>query len=184
MPNPTREDIDRAIGLVSGPRVQLRCVELVLVADTREQAPYQFEKYRCELGCASLPTGDYSIAGLEDRAAIERKTLDDLISCLMGDNRERFQRELARLRGYDVAAVVIEASMEDAREHRYRSKMEPHAVLQSILAFQVRYGVSFIWAGSREGGEYVTYWMLSKFMRETEMKYRVLLSSCGRMRET
>lgn len=178
MRNPTREEIDARCGL--RPELTMRCISLVLVADTREQAPYQFEQYDCELAHASLPTGDYSIAGLEGHAAIERKSLDDLISCLMGDGRKRFERELARLRGYDMAAVVIEASMEDVRQHNYRSKMQPHAVLQSILAFQVRYGVPFTWAGSREGGEYCTYWALSKFMREAEMKYRVLFSNYGR----
>ena len=31
---------------------------------------------------------------------MERKTLPDLVGCCMGDNRERFERELHRMRGY------------------------------------------------------------------------------------
>jgi len=39
--------------------------------------------------------------------------------------------------------VVVEASMQDMAEGRYHSRMRPHAALQSVLAFQVRYGVPF-----------------------------------------
>lgn len=142
---------------------------LSIIVDTREQAPYGFERFPVEVIRAGLPTGDYSLPEHEARAAIERKSLDDLIGCLTV-GRARFERELARARALACFAVVIEASMEDVARHRYTSRMEPHAALQSILAFQVRYGVPFVWAGSRSGGEYVTYWMLQKFQREQETR--------------
>jgi len=69
--------------------------------------------------------GDYSLPGFEDRAAIERKSLNDLIGCLMGSNRQRFERELARGRHYDLFAVVVEASLADVSQGRYRSDMKP-----------------------------------------------------------
>lgn len=71
-----------------------------------------------------------------------------------------------RLSGYEVSAVVVEANLDDVRFHRYRSRMTPHAVLQSILTLQVRYHIPVVWAGSREGGEYVTHGLLAKFGRE------------------
>ncbi|GFK92341.1 hypothetical protein NNJEOMEG_00165 [Fundidesulfovibrio magnetotacticus] len=148
----------------------MNAATLSLVVDTREQAPYGFERFPgVELVRAGLPTGDYSLAGHESRAAIERKSLDDLIGCLT-TGRERFERELERARALDCFAVVVEASMEDVARGRFTSRMNPHAALQSVLAFQVRYGCPFVWAGSRRGGEYVTFWMLQKFQREHEAR--------------
>jgi ERCC4-type nuclease len=142
-----------------------------LIADTREQAPYSFSGYQVEVVRAALPSGDYSLVGFETRAAIERKTLDDLVGCLTR-GRERFERELVRLRPYECKAVVVEASWQDIARGRFRSKMEPHAALQSILTFQVRHGVPFTFAGSRSGGEYCTFWLLSKYLREIHERYR------------
>ncbi|MHA1544605.1 MAG: ERCC4 domain-containing protein [Alphaproteobacteria bacterium] len=128
---------------------------------------------------ATLPCGDYSLPGFQDKAAVERKSLDDLLSCLMGKNRTRFEKELARARHYDLFAVVIEASMQDVAQGRYRSEMKPHSALQSILAFQVRYGVPFIWAGDRTGAEYVTHGLLSKFLYEIGERYKTATKGQG-----
>ena len=146
-----------------------------LIIDTREQAPLDFTPYDCMVERGSLATGDYSLAGLEDLVAVERKSLPDLVSCLLGDNRTRFERELARGRGLDLFLVVVEASMQDVVENRYRSQMRPHAVLQSILAFQVRYKVPFVWAGNPRGAAYATFWTLAKFLRETEQRLQGIL---------
>lgn len=150
-----------------------------ILADSREQRAYAFggPKYDATVERVALPSGDYSLPGFEDRCSIERKELGDLVSCLMGSNRTRFEKELTRLRPYECKAVVVEASMQDVRDGNYRSEMKPHAVLQSVLTFQVRYGVPFIWCGSREGAEYVTYWTLAKYAREIEERHKLLTKS-------
>jgi hypothetical protein len=84
-------------------------------------------------------------------------------------------------------AVVVEAAMEDVARHRYTSRMDPHAALQSILTFQVRYDVPFMWADSRHGGEYVTHGLLAKWLREhqareTEAQAVAELEAVGRKR--
>ncbi|HMM37905.1 MAG TPA: ERCC4 domain-containing protein [Desulfovibrio sp.] len=140
---------------------------LSIVVDSREQRPYGFEKYQAQTVPGTLATGDYSLVGLEARVAVERKSLSDLVACL-GRDRERFERELRRAAALDRFAVVVEASMEDVARGRYRSRIKPHSALQSVLAFQVRYGTPFIWAGSREGGEYCAYWFLQKYLRSSE----------------
>ena len=80
---------------------------LPILRDSREQAPFAFAGYPCTVETAALASGDYSLRGFAARIAVERKSLADLVGCL-GRDRERFQRELARLRGYDSAAVVVE----------------------------------------------------------------------------
>ncbi len=143
-----------------------------IIVDTREQNPFTFARFPVEIERAALPAGDYSLPGFEDRVAIERKELNDLIGCLKGANRERFERELAKLRFYDLGAVVVEASLENVSRGHYRSGMKAHSALQSIFAFQVRYRVPFVWAGNREGAEYTTYWMLEKYLGEIEKRYQ------------
>jgi DNA excision repair protein ERCC-4 len=103
---------------------------------------------------------------------VERKSLNDLVGYLMG-NRDRFERELARGRHYDLFCVVVEAILEDVRRGQYQSLMRAHAALQSILAFTVRYRTSFTWADNRAGAEYVTYSLLSKFLREIGERFKL-----------
>ena len=143
-----------------------------ILVDTREQTPFSLRGYEAHPETATLHVGDYSLPGFEDRAAIERKSLEDLISCLMGENRARFERELAKGRYYELFAVVVEAPLSAVSQGRYRSEMKAHAALQSLLTFTVRYRTPFIWAGSRQGAEYCCYWLLSKFLREAAERYK------------
>ena len=64
-----------------------------IIIDTREQAPFAFRHERMDATTepGTLAVGDYSLAGLEDRVAVERKSLPDLVMCL-GRERERFER--------------------------------------------------------------------------------------------
>ena len=82
----------------------------VIVVDTREQEPWGFCNVPTERG--TLDTGDYSVRGLEHLVAVERKSLPDLLGCV-GRERDRFKRELQRLRGYRFRLLVIEASYAD-----------------------------------------------------------------------
>jgi len=90
-----------------------------------------------------------------------------------------FERELARASGLECFAVVIEASFQDMAEGRYRSRMKPHAALQSVLAFTVRYGCPFIWCGNRAGAEYATYHLLRHYLREAQERLRAVLKAHG-----
>jgi hypothetical protein len=46
----------------------------------------------------TLQTSDCSVAGPEELFAVERKSVADLVACYVAE-RERFERELHRLRG-------------------------------------------------------------------------------------
>jgi DNA excision repair protein ERCC-4 len=150
-----------------------------ILVDTREQAPYFFQGFACETEPATLETGDYSLPGFEDRVGVERKELNDLINCLMGENRTRFEKELRRLSRFDLAAVVVESTFEDIFLARYKSEMKPQAALQSIFAFQVRHGVAFMFCGNRRGGEYVVHALLSKYFYEIEQRFKQASAARG-----
>lgn len=139
---------------------------VIIKVDSREQRPYEFEN--SEVG--TIPIGDYSICGLENHIAIERKELNDLIGCLT-IGRERFEKELHKARALDYFALVIEASLSDLVNGRFRSKMGPKSAVQSLLAFSIRYRLPIFFCESRKYGARVTESLLVKYAREIEKKY-------------
>ena len=144
-----------------------------ILIDSREQAPYLFRGFDVETEVVALPVGDYSLPGFTDKVAIERKELNDLISCLMNGNRDRFERELAKARHFDLFAVVVQAPLSAVSRGQYRSEMKTQAALQSILTFQVRYRVAFVWAGNRADAEYIVHGLLSKYLREIGERFKM-----------
>ncbi len=136
--------------------------------DSREKQPYQCE-LPSELG--TLPTGDYSICGLENHIAIERKELNDLIGCLT-TGRDRFEKELFKGKALDYFSLVVEASLSDLANGHYRSQMEPKSAIQSLLAFSIRYRLPVWFAESREYGQRIIESLLCKYAREIERKFK------------
>jgi ERCC4-type nuclease len=118
-----------------------------IIVDTREQNPLMFTRYEAVRG--SLLSGDYSIAGLEHLFSIERKSIADLVQSVT-TGRERFERELHRLRGFDFARLLIVGREEEVRAGHYRSTAKPKAVLHSLHAFEVRYDIPVVWADTPE----------------------------------
>lgn len=131
-----------------------------IIIDTREQNPYRFAD--CETTSGTLASGDYSIAGIEDLVAIERKELSDFLACC-GRERDRFKRELKRLQAYRCKAVVIEADLGTILAGDYRSQIAPASVIGSMASWTSRYQVAFILAGNRRGGQEMTLALLRTF---------------------
>ena len=115
----------------------------VIITDTREQTPLVFEHLASERG--TLQSGDYSILGLEHDFAVERKSIPDLCGSLTR-GRERFERELHRLRGFSFARVIIVGSPHEVQATAFNAK----AIFSSISAFEARYGIPFVWEPSPE----------------------------------
>ena len=152
-----------------------------VVIDSREQVPFAFghEKYAgtvTEVG--TLDTGDYSLSGLTDRVAVERKSLPDLVACL-GRDRERFERELQRAAALDAFAVVVEASWSELAAGQYRSQLNPHSACQSVLAFTARYRIPFLFTGSRAGAEYVTWGFLRQYLESARKRWGAIVKAHG-----
>lgn len=153
-----------------------------IIQDTREQAPFTFQGERyanTEVLLGTLTVGDYSLSGLQDLVGVERKSLPDLLTCL-GSERERFERELQRAANMKLL-VVVEASWTAlANGQGYgRSKMNPHAACMTILAFQLYYGVSFLFAGSRQAAEYAAWGHLRLFLEGARKKYKAIVRAHG-----
>ena len=108
-----------------------------VVIDTREQEPLPIA--RLPVIRAGLLTGDYSVAGLETLFTVERKSIPDLVACCAASNRERFENELHRLRGFRFRRLLIVGDRRDIEAGNYRSTIKPAAVLGTLAAFEVRY---------------------------------------------
>lgn len=74
----------------------------------------------------------------------------------------------------DYFALVIEGSLSDLANGKYRSRMLPKSAVQSLLAFSVRYRLPVFFAENRQFGQRVTESLLCKFGREIKEKSKVL----------
>lgn len=138
---------------------------LRIVCDSREQAPFTFAGFPAVVEVEALQAGDYSVRGFENRIAIERKTLDDLLNSISTE-RDRFSRELQRLKACDAACVVVESPASALRSGRYRSRMDPASAWQSVIALSMRFRVPFWFCDSRADAEAVTFNFLRHYARD------------------
>src|SRR6516165_7435557 len=94
-----------------------------IAIDTREQAPLKFT--RLQAVERALFTDDYSICGLEESFAIERKSINDLANCCLSSSRDRFEHELHRLRGYRFKRLLVIGTRDDIAAGGYYSRIAP-----------------------------------------------------------
>jgi len=135
----------------------------VAIVDSREQTPLILPGLQTVI--RGLATGDYSFVGGEHLFAVERKSLDDLVGCVTRE-RERFERELIRLRGYRFRRLLIVASPEDIEQGRYTSAALPAAVIASLKTWEVRFDLPVVFAPDAEqAGHLVASWIVA-FARE------------------
>lgn len=129
-------------------RKELEPSDICAAVDTREQAPLDLLIPCREV---KLDTGDYSVVGLENLICIERKSLPDLVACC-GRERERFERCIQRMRGYETRVLVVETSwgaiqLGQWQAQNNRSKMTPSHVKGSLYSWMRH--VSVVIAGDR-----------------------------------
>ncbi len=82
---------------------------------------------------------------MENIFAVERKSIADLVACCTASNRERFQHELHRLRGYRFRRLLIVGARVEIEQGRYRSHIKPAAVLGSLAAWEFRFDVPIVY---------------------------------------
>ena len=121
----------------------------IIIADTREQVPYEFPSSMVSLERRALPAGDYSLAGLERQVAVERKSLEDFIHTVIRE-RNRFRNELKLLQDYPCACVVVEANLDDVFTGDYRSGANPNSILGATMSIIVDYGVPVYFCSNRQ----------------------------------
>ena len=136
-----------------------------IIIDTREQEPYSFDPRLAAVVRRALPAGDYSVQGLEERVAVERKTLDDFVSTVI-HARPRFREELRKFAGYRATCIVVEAGVADVLLQRYRGEAHPNAVIGSTLSIILDFGVPVFFCGNRQAAcQFVQAYLLAAHAR-------------------
>lgn len=131
--------------------------------DTREKSPYKFRASKNCAGCETekLDYGDYQVKGLPSLIVIERKNSITELCGNIGKNRDRFERELKRMEEARFRYVIVEDHWSSIWRAKY-TKLHPNSILQSIVAFELKYGVHFIFAGNRKQAHQITRSLLIK----------------------
>jgi ERCC4-type nuclease len=144
-------------------------MSFTIVADTREQHPYSFP---CATNRKALAAGDYSVEGLEDQVAVERKSLTDFVHTVIHDH-QRFGREMLLLSTYEAACVVVEADLDavlrGSRGDDLRGA-KPESVLGAAMHITLRYGVPVFWCGSRQAARAFTEMYLRMAVRQGPLR--------------
>jgi DNA excision repair protein ERCC-4 len=130
------------------PRTATKAEPIPVLIDTREQRPWEFDAELFATERATLATGDYTIAGLEEQLCLERKSLGDFVQTVISD-WIRFRKELYRLAAFDVAAVVVEADLPDVLNGLYESTAAPASVLGRANGIFLDHGIPVLFWGSR-----------------------------------
>jgi hypothetical protein len=127
--------------------------DLQIVVDSHEQYPYRFSAQRATTVKRALPCGDYGVTvGGRLVAAVERKTVADLVTSLTGG---KLRYALAELAALPRAAVVV--------EDRYSAifklaHVRPATVADGLAELQVRWpGVPIVFCETRQLAEEWTY---------------------------
>lgn len=154
------------------------CPFTVLV-DTREQAPWTFQGIVIERRlwtitriAATLATGDYTIAGCEDRLCIERKSAADLVGSVTVGNA-RFRREHERMQvvveSGGFACVIVEGSLSaicDELDQDTGRRVTSESIMGAVASWPRRYGVHWLFAGDRRRAELLVFRVMLKWWRD------------------
>ena len=149
----------------------IHACDITAIVDTREKHPLILSPLQTTR--KTLITSDYSIVGLEDVIAIERKSLDDLLACC-GRERERFEKEIMRLLAYPVRCLVVEATWADIAAGQWRSKLTPKVVEASLMGWIAR-GLPVLLSGDHKTAGRHTARLLFLSTRRRYSEARALL---------
>ncbi len=162
-------------------------MNFTILIDTAEQHPFTFTGLRADadesyapiipsvqsvcLGRHPNSQGDYSVLGGVGRIGIERKSMSDAHSTILGftdGHRERFECELRNLSQMEAAAVVVECSLSDlirnAPEYGKRTKQQnAKTIFRSVLAYQQDCKVPWMFCDGRAMAENFVYWFLRRW---------------------
>lgn len=149
-----------------------------VIKDTREQEGWSFAKSdNCEgTEIATLPTGDYSIAGYEHLLCIERKgSVAEFANNIV---EKRFERELVRMEGFAHAFMILEFEVEDIINFPASSnipkwkwgklRVSNWFILKRLMDFQTQYKTKIMLVGKR--GKEVVASLFKRIVEKHEKK--------------
>lgn len=149
-----------------------------VIKDTREQDGYTFERFngryhQCKgMIVRKLDTGDYSLEGLEDKVCIERKGRVSELAINLGKDKQRFMREIERMKDFEFKFLILEFSLDDVMnfpegsdipEENWKSiKITNKYMLKMLIEFQMYDDIHVILCGSKKNAKLVVNSILKR----------------------
>ena len=145
--------------------------EFKVVVDSGEQLPYKFGKDRTII--QGLPYGDYTLIYngrlYHDQIVIERKSRVSELFAFSGSQRDRFCRELEKMKDVKYKYLLFEFSLLDIVNKQPPGILSASIVYSTICSFAIKYQIPFLFCDNRINARGITYKLLEFFF-----KYEVL----------
>lgn len=142
--------------------------DFIIIIDTREQQPWAFNHY--VTANKKLDTGDYSIEGLENLLAIERKkSVSEFANNI---TESRFKDVICRLENIKYSFLLLEFDLEDIliypvgsnvpRKMWDKIKISPAFIMKHIIELQINHNIKVIFCGDSDNAEKMAEFILKK----------------------
>jgi ERCC4-type nuclease len=136
-----------------------------------------YAKIRVRTRSKKLFVADYSIEGMENQIAIERKSKADMFgSVANGQKRENFLGRLRKMQEtLKNGAVVVECYPQELfTDPPVHTSLSPMSVYQTSISWGLQFPlIHWYWAVNREAAERLTFDILDKFYQhEIDTKYK------------
>lgn len=140
----------------------------IVVIDTREQMPWEFGFHTTSK--RKLDTGDYSIEGLEDVLAIERKRSVSEIANNLSESR--LKDVLERLSKIKHSFILLEFSLDDVYQFPVGSdipkrlwdklKISGNYIMKYLVEAQLNHNIHILYCGCAETAERVAVGIMKR----------------------
>lgn len=142
--------------------------DFTIIIDTREQQPWAFEEYA--IANKKLDAGDYSIEGLQDIFAIERKkSINEVANNIV---EPRFKDAIARLAQLKYSFLLLEFGMTEVLSYPVGSnlpkrlwdkvKITPAFIMKNVLDWQLKHNIKVIFCNNSSNAEKVAEYIIKK----------------------
>lgn len=151
--------------------------DYTIIVDTREQQPWEFSHYTT--ASKKLDTGDYSIEGLENIIAIERKkNVTEIANNIV---EPRFKDVLERLKNIKYPFILLEFNLKDILIYPIGSNVPKHMwdklkissnfLLKNITDWELEYNIKVFFCGSPTNAERLATYLFNKiYFKEIKSK--------------
>lgn len=130
-----------------------------IIVDTREQRPWNFAHRATSK--TKLDTGDYSIVGMENIIAIERKQSVNEIATNIVETR--FINVLKRLSSIKYRFILLEFGLDDILRYPIgsnmpkhlwdKSRIKPQFIMKHVLEWQMKYNIHVLFCGDADNAQ-------------------------------
>lgn len=148
--------------------------EFTIIVDTREQKPWNFSNHIT--ANHKLDTGDYSVEGLENILAIERKR--NVAEFANNITEKRFKDVIDRLSKIPHSFILFEFDFDKVMSFPIGSdipkkiwdkiRISPSFIIKNIIDLQIEHNINTIFCGNSANAEIIALAIMKKIYRENK----------------